>query len=384
MSIAIRKGADIEKNFREIFSELKFVPGKKVYVKPNLSGRPPVLAGENTSVEVMDALLVVLRELGAEKIVIGHGELLPSIDHKTTWQETLESSGFIKYEDEPGVEMLNLDNEERQEVKIEEMTFHLPLDFIASFDSYINLPKIKTHMEATISFALKNQMGLPSKMDRVMMHKTNLEMTIAKLAQHCRPTLNILEGYPAMENNGPHHGTARELNLLAAGGDMVELDSFMAEILGFDVSLIPHLQHAAKIGVGKLFDSSKISGYSEFLVNDFHQASTRHAFGKTVFAYPTYSCSRCIYAVNNAGKQFKKNPFKYWRFIFKALFGKNKTYIVFGHADQMRQEIEVEPGTDLICVGSCAKSFAEKYGIECLDKCPPTIEDVKNMLLKNK
>jgi uncharacterized protein (DUF362 family) len=380
MAVAIRKGLELEKNITELFAELNFLPGKSVFIKPNLSGRAPVLPGENTSIEVMDALINVLKSAGVEKIVIGHGELLPSVDHQTTWQETLDSSGYIKYVGRKDVEMLNLDTQERQEVKIEELTFHLPLNYIKSFDSYINLPKIKTHMEATISFSLKNQMGLPSKMDRVMMHKTNLEVTIAKLAQHCVPTISLLEGYPAMENNGPHHGTPTSLNFMAAGDDMVELDSFVAELLGFESAKIPHLVNANGLGVGKFFDVTRLREFGDYLVNDFHKAKQREGFGKTVFAYPTYSCSRCIYAVNNAGKEFKKHPLKNWRFLLKALFSKNKTYIVFGHADQLQNPIEVEAGTNIICVGACAKNFAEQYGLECLEKCPPTIAEVQALI----
>lgn len=221
MSVAIRKDSNIKKALLEIFKELNFIPGRRVYIKPNLSGREPIIPGENTSVEVTDALIEVLQEAFNSEVIIGHGALLGSYDEQVSFEQTLESSGFDKYKKTKGVKVINLDDLPREEIRIDEMIFHLPINFLKNeIDTYINLAKIKTHMEATISFCLKNQMGLASPMDRVMMHKTNLEKTIAKIALYCKPNISILEGFPAMEGNGPHHGTPRELNIIAAGTDI--------------------------------------------------------------------------------------------------------------------------------------------------------------------
>jgi len=378
MAIAIRKSKNAVKAIRDVMSELDFNPGKTVYIKPNLSGRDPVLPGENTSVEIMDAFIKVLRARGCE-IIIGHGELLGSDDHYTSFDQSLKDAGFDKYKNLEGVKLINLDDLNRTEVKGEEMALHLPLEFLKEIDTYINLAKIKTHMETTVSFSLKNQMGLAAKMDRVMMHKTDLEKMIARLGLCCRPHLNILEGFPAMENNGPHHGTRRDLDLIIAGTDMVEIDSFTAEILGYDSKAIKHLKYAAALGAGKYFDTSQLDKYKEFFVQGFRKAKNIYQFGLRMFAYPTYSCSRCINAVNLAGREFKKHPLKYWRVIFKALFSRKKINIVFGRADEWKM-----PEEDIIiCVGQCSAKFARAHKARYLDKCPPGIEETRNFIANN-
>ena len=378
MAIAIRKNKNIKKALTEIFAELNFQPGKIVYVKPNLCGREPVLPGENTSIEVMDALLEVLLANGSE-VIIGHGELLGSVDHKTTFAETLKSSGFDKYQNRKGVKLLNLDDLPRTEIKTQGMTFHLPLDFLNNkVDTYINLAKIKMHMETAVSFSMKNQMGLASPVDRIMMHKVELEEKIAELGIHAKPTLNILEGFPAMEHNGPHHGKPRQIDLVVAGADMVELDSFVAMLLGIDFEDIKHLAIAESLSVGRRFDKNELSKYKDFVIPDFRRADKVFNFGRQMRAYPTYSCSRCINVVNLAGREFKKHPFKYWRVIFKALFSREKINIIFGRAD----ELDLNQNGKFVCVGNCAKNFSERYGVDCLDKCPPGIEEAREYIVK--
>lgn len=377
MAVVIRRGVDIRKNIEDIFAELYFKPGRRVYVKPNLSGRSPVIPGENTSVEVMDALIEVLHSFDSE-VIIGHGALLGSFDQKKSFEETLSESGFDKYKNQQGAKVINLDDLERTTVKESEMDFHLPLKFLREeVDTYINLAKIKTHMETMVSFSLKNQMGLPASPDRVMMHKTDLEKTIAKIALYCKPDLAILEGYPAMENNGPHHGTPRDLQMVAGSRDMLELDSFVCEILGIDSGQVKHFKHAKELGIGQYFNTGEIGRHKDFLVNDYKQAKKVYKFGRRVYAYPTYACSRCIFAIDKAGKEFKKHPLKYWRFILKALFSRKPIYVIFGKADELSLDKEGE----IICIGECAKNFAERYGVKCLDKCPPGVEETRNYLL---
>jgi uncharacterized protein (DUF362 family) len=378
MAVSIRKGTSIKNNLEEVFRELSFFPGKRVYVKPNLCGRMPILPGENTSIEVLDALLEILLSMGCE-VFIGHGALLGSGERQTSFAQTLRESGFDKYLNMPGVTVVNLDDLERSPVRMGGMTFHLPLRFLREeIDTYINLAKIKTHMETVVSFSLKNQMGLPAPEDRRLMHKNNLEHGIALLGLACRPDMNILEGYPAMEGNGPHHGTPNNLQLLAAGTDMVELDSLVARLLGYEGEAIGHISHAAELGVGAIPCRKEIERNKEHSVADFRKAKSVHRFGRNYFAYPTFSCSLCISAVDRAGREIKKHPLRYWRFLLRAFLARQKRFIVFGKAGRL----PVETGSTILCVGSCARKFADLHGAECLDTCPPHFEETLRFLTK--
>lgn len=157
MAVAIRKSDNIQSSLESIISELSFAPGKRVFIKPNLCGRAPVKPGENTSIQVLDALIDILVRRNCQ-ITIGHGALLGSDEQKTTFDETLEQSGFVKYKELEHVRIINIDELERDEVVLDGFAFHLPMSYFAhQVDTYINLSKLKTHMETQVSLSLKNQ-----------------------------------------------------------------------------------------------------------------------------------------------------------------------------------------------------------------------------------
>lgn len=60
------------------------------------------------------------------------------------------------------------------------------------------------------------------------MHMHGLNKYIALLGKAIKPDFNIIEGFPAMENNGPHHGTPIDTQIIAGSFDMVELDSYLS------------------------------------------------------------------------------------------------------------------------------------------------------------
>jgi hypothetical protein len=181
-----------------------------------------------------------------------------------------------------------------------------------------------------------------------------------------------------MEGNGPHHGSAKNLRLLAAGTDMVELDSLVANLLGFDARTIDHIAHAAEMGAGRLASTETVNRFPGFSVPGFRKAGSVFRFGRNFFAYPTFSCSLCISAVDQVGKEVRRHPFRYWRFIAKAFLSRKRHAVVFGRADSL----SIERETELLCVGSCARRFAALHGASCLDMCPPGFEETRSFLTK--
>lgn len=378
MAIAIRKSDNIQSSLESIISELAFIPGKRVLIKPNLCGRMPIKPGENTSIPVLDALIDVLLKWDCQ-VTIGHGALLGSEEHKTTFDETLVQSGFSKYRESKHVKIINIDELERDKVVLDGFTFHLPMSyFVNQVDTYINLSKLKTHMETQVSLSLKNQMGFPLPDDRVNMHKHGLNKYIALLAKVIKPDLNIIEGFPAMENNGPHHGTPKDTKIIAGSNDMVELDSFICQLIGLDPTTVEHIKMAYEFGVGVLSDQYLVSQYSNYIIPDFKLASRVFKYGRTIRAYPGYSCSMCINAVNNAGKEFKKHPVKYRSVLLKSMLSKHPINIVFGAPDGSTFE-----NGHSIYIGSCVKSLADADNSNCLDECPPKQSDVIQFIVEN-
>ncbi len=369
-------------SFKKIFTHFNFVPHGKIFIKPNISGRPPLIPGENTNPEFLKELVEFLLKNGAEEVIIGHGALLGTYDRQFPFDEIIEKGGFSFLKQMMRVKLVDLDKEEREIIGFGKAKFSIN-KLLKNADTYINLAKLKTHMETTVSLSLKNQMGLVTMTDRVKMHQADLEKNIAYLAKFIKPNLSIVDGIVAMEGNGPHHGKAKKLDLVFASNDMVELDSIICYLIQVDFKEVPHIAMAKDIGVGHYPFNEYLSSLEEYKTADFKLAGKYERFGKNFYAWPTTACSKCIVAINESGKIFKKNPFKNLKTIKKIFVGNKKVNVVIGKADNL----EIPKEEKIICIGQCTKELAKKRGLKWLAKCPPSVKETAEYIkteLENK
>jgi len=375
--LKIKRKRDIKEKLNEAFEKISFKVPKKVFIKPNFSGRPPLIPGENTNPLLLKMLILFLLEKGASKIIVGHNSLLNVPDNQYSFDTMIKRGGFSFLYKMPSTTVLNLNETAFQRVDVKKNFFFIP-KIIKEVDAYINLAKIKTHMETTVTLSLKNQMGLVSAGDRINMHRGNLEKLIAYLGMVLRPTINIIEGMPAMEGNGPHHGTPKNLDLIILGRDMVELDSAICYLIGVPYKEVTHISIAKEIGVGNYPSNETLTLIDRYKTFSFKKAEKFERFGRCVYVWPTTACSRCITALNESGKIIKKHPIKNFNTIKKIFVGKEKINIVIGKADNLN----LNKKEKIICIGKCSVCFAKKHGLRNLNQCPPTIKDVLEYINK--
>ena len=370
-------GKTLEKSFDKIFKALNFVVPKKVFIKPNFSGRPPLIPGENTDPEFLKIFIKFLISEGAEEVFVGHGALLGVADKQFPFDKMIDEGGFSFLRTMPKVTLMNLDDEEKEIVNVENVNFAMP-KILKNVDAYINLAKLKAHMETAVSLSLKNQMGLVSPANRMAMHRGNLENLIACIGKLAVPTFSIVEGIIAMEGNGPHHGNSRKTNLLAAGNDMVELDSVISYLIGLDFKNVGQISRARELGVGNHPSEKYLLDFKKYKISDFKPAIKCYRFLRNLYLWPTSSCSCCITTVNECGKIIKSHPIKNFRIIKNILFSKKKINIVIGKGEGF-----IFSNKDKnIFIGLCTKSVAEKNNAEFLNKCPPNVKEVWEIIKK--
>jgi uncharacterized protein (DUF362 family) len=87
-----------------------------------------------------------------------------------------------------------------------------------------------------------------------------LDVCIAELSSIIKPTLNIVDATRITLYGGPNNRNpqaTRFLNMLIAGKDQVAVDAYTVGIAqwhnrSYKPEDIPHIRHAAKIGVGRM------------------------------------------------------------------------------------------------------------------------------------
>lgn len=123
-------------------------------------------------------------------------------------------------------------------------------------DVVINLPKLKSHTQLTLTMGVKNLFGcVPGKM-KAWWHmeagkdaQRFAEMLITT-ARTINPDLTIIDGIIGHQGNGPSGGEPRRLEILGASTDVFALDWCLAVLLGVSPELVPTLVAQARMGLG--------------------------------------------------------------------------------------------------------------------------------------
>jgi uncharacterized protein (DUF362 family) len=122
-------------------------------------------------------------------------------------------------------------------------------------DVVINLPKVKSHAQLTMTLGVKNLFGcVPGKM-KAWWHmeagkdRQRFGSMLVETARAIAPELTIIDGIIGHEGNGPINGEPRELGVLAASDNVFALDRAMVEVLGVDPEQIPTLVESQRLGL---------------------------------------------------------------------------------------------------------------------------------------
>ena len=121
-------------------------------------------------------------------------------------------------------------------------------------DVVINLPKVKSHMQLTVTLGVKNLFGcVPGKM-KAWWHmeagkdKERFGAMLVETAKAIDADLTILDGIIGHEGNGPSAGEPRFLGWLGAADNVFALDRAVIDILGVDPVQVPTNVAADRLG----------------------------------------------------------------------------------------------------------------------------------------
>ena len=226
----------------------KLKPGANVLLKPNLlSARTPEQC-VTTHPELVRAVIRELRRIGIDKITVADS---PAGNY--SWQELWEKTGMRKITDEEKVELIPVENFVRKEVS---GYGNVPLlKEFSSFDVFISLPKLKTHLLTKITGAVKNSYGLVVGEAKSGFHgkcpsPRKMAGFLASVYGIIRPDFVIMDAVESMAGDGPAAGSPFKSGLVFAGADAVAVDSCACAVYGYAANEIPLLVKVESLGFG--------------------------------------------------------------------------------------------------------------------------------------
>lgn len=221
--------------------------GDRVLLKPNLlTGSRP---GKEcvTRPEIVHCVAQMVQEAGG-KPFLGDGPAFGSA------LGVAKANGYLPLTEELNLPIVEFHGK-RYETVSEEFNHLLLCKEAIDADVVINLPKVKSHVQLTMTMGVKNLFGcVPGKM-KAWWHmeagkdSARFGQMLVETARAINPDLTIIDGIIGHEGNGPSGGEPRFLGLLGASQDVFALDRALVEILNVDPLLVPTLEASMRLGL---------------------------------------------------------------------------------------------------------------------------------------
>jgi uncharacterized protein (DUF362 family) len=224
--------------------------GQKVVIKPNIGWDVGPEKAGNTNPKLISEIVRQCRNAGASEIVVFDNTC-------DNWQRCYKNSGIESVVKEAGGKMAPANMEGYyHEVSIpngKSLKKAKEHELILESDVFINVPVLKNHSGARLTISMKNLMG--NVWDRGYWHRNDLHQCIADFAGYRKPTLNIVDAYNVMKQNGPRGISVNDLVMMKSlliSTDMVAVDTASTKLFGMNPADIPYLHLAAEQNSGRM------------------------------------------------------------------------------------------------------------------------------------
>jgi uncharacterized protein (DUF362 family) len=228
-------------------------PGDRVLLKPNLlTGARP---GKEcvTRPEVVYCVAKMVQAVGG-KPFLGDGPAFGSA------AGVAKANGYMPLIEELDLPIVEFHGKRYETVS--ETFNHLLLSKEAiDADVVINLPKVKSHVQLTVTLGVKNLFGcVPGKMKAWWHMEAGKDSArfgemLVETARAINPDLTIVDGILGHEGNGPSGGEPRQLGVLGASNHVFALDRALLDVLQVDPAIVPTMVAAMRLGLCPTLES---------------------------------------------------------------------------------------------------------------------------------
>ena len=250
--IAVRRGPNSGQITREAVEALggmgSFVKaGDRVLIKPNICGGNPKIMGSFTSHEVVEEVVKMVLEVGAEPFVADADMIW------TRFESVAEDQGWVDWAHRVNVPLVNLTKTERVYFDFgrESATGIVPVSReLVDADAIISVPTMKTHLLTNITIGMKNMYGTFPQRNKAKYHRFGIAEVICDVNRAFTPTLTLIDGTIGGDAWGPLSCTPVYAQTVIASNDVVAADAVACQLMGYDPFHVIHLKKAHEEGLG--------------------------------------------------------------------------------------------------------------------------------------
>ncbi|MGQ9723626.1 MAG: DUF362 domain-containing protein [Candidatus Jordarchaeum sp.] len=276
---------DYESSIKEIFNYfgirniIKNLRGK-IYIKPNITSS---IYYAYTNPDIVASLIKILRSEGFRKIFV-----MENCTQADFGRNAFMASRMFEAVESAGAECVFLDELNHIPISLDTGEKEYDLEFPELIinelvkkkgkNTYISMPKLKTHDITIVTLGVKNQHGLISDASKQVEHHYGLHAKLASMLKIIKPDFTIIDGEYAV-GEGPvaprrKKDLIKKYDILIGGRDIVAVDTVGAKVLGYERSEIKHLTIATDMGLG-------CGNLEEIeIIGDVHQFRERVPYAK--------------------------------------------------------------------------------------------------------
>ena len=349
---------------REAMEELELRPAGRALVKPNLVIADKLFPYAYTRPEVTSGVLGAIRDRDEgqmSELAVGErcGITIPS-------RLAFRASGTDRVVKEHRARRYLFDEVRQVEIPLRHpqrlRDYVYTPEPVARTDFFVNCPKFKAHPWTTVTFSLKNYIGIQDDRHRLIDHDHRLNDKICDLQEIIQPQLIVIDaivsGQDRMLTPVPF-----DMGLLIIGNNQVAFDAVCSNVIGLDPRTVDHIRMAHERGYGPL-DLDRIEITGDVALDEAQSRSAgfrtglvrveKYFEGTKIRAYAgpppeeeltDYCWGGCPGAMEEAIEIIRQ-------FDAKADAKMKPFTIVFGAYDG---PIENEPGEKVLFIGDCAR-----------------------------
>jgi uncharacterized protein (DUF362 family) len=355
---------------REALDELGLEPSGRTLIKPNCVASGDMFTNAFTRPEFLEGVILGLKDRDRGKVTelaVGErcGITIPT-------RLSFEGAGYYPVFERTGVRHYHFEEVPQVEIRYTHpkrlRDYVFTPEPVAKADFFVNCPKFKSHPWTTITFSMKNYIGIQDDRHRLIDHDHRLDEKIADLQYILQPQFIAIDAITAGEGR-MLTPIPFPLGLVILGNNQVAFDSVCSAIIGLDPMSIPHVKLAHERGFGQV-DLSKIEITGDVTLDEAKARAKGFKVGLirvekyfegshiTAYAGPPPETELTDYCWGGCPGALEE-AIEILRLYDKECDEKlPRMHIVFGAYEG---PIDAKPGEKVIFIGDCAK-FDGKVG----------------------
>ncbi len=227
----------------------------KFLIKPNILMPKTPEHATTTHPEVLRAVIQWIKQFAPSKIYVCDSSGGQSLG---LTEKAMKVSGILKVCEEEGATCVPFEKTERYSYQVKnplELNEIISSNLFNEVDFIVNIPKIKTHWQCTLTCCIKNMFGTLILGNKARTHAQaalldRFSAALSDIYSTFTPNLTIVDGYLCQEGKGPSNGEVVKMDLILAGIDGVALDTVVCKIIDINPNQVKYLEKAVQKDLG--------------------------------------------------------------------------------------------------------------------------------------